>query len=110
MKAIILAAGLGNRLLPLTENKPKCLVEFSGKTLLERLLKTFENCGVNDIVLVVGHKSKKIAHTDLDLVKNKKRKMIEIYSWAALIGKVLDWFFKSFSFIMHAYPNFLFSF
>ena len=72
MKAIILAAGLGNRLLPLTENKPKCLVEFSGKTLLERLLKTFENCGVNDIVLVVGHKSKKIAHTDLDLVKNKK--------------------------------------
>ena len=52
MKAIILAAGLGNRLLPLTENKPKCLVEFSGKILLERLLKTFENCGVNDIVLV----------------------------------------------------------
>ena len=71
MKAIILAAGLGNRLLPLTKDQPKCLVEFSGKTLLDRLLKTFKTCGVNDIVLVIGHKSKKIDHADLDLVKNE---------------------------------------
>ena len=71
MKAIILAAGLGSRLLPLTKDKPKCLVEFSGKTLLDRLLKTFKICGVNDIVLVIGHKSKKIDHADLDLVKNE---------------------------------------
>ena len=63
MKAIILAAGLGHRLLPLTEDKPKCLIEFSGKTLLDRLLKTFKICGVNDIVLVTGHKSKKIENT-----------------------------------------------
>ena len=68
MKAIILAAGLGNRLLPLTKDQPKCLVEFSGKTLLDRLLKTFKTCGVNDIVLVIGYKNKKIDHTDLDLV------------------------------------------
>ena len=74
MKAIILAAGLGNRLLPLTEDKPKCLIEFSGKTLLERLLKTFKSCGVNDIVLVIGHKSEKINRIDLDLVKNEKYK------------------------------------
>ena len=72
MKAIILAAGLGSRLLPLTEDKPKCLVEFSGKTLLERLLKTFKSCGVNDVVLVSGHKSEKINYADLDLVKNEK--------------------------------------
>ena len=72
MKAIILAAGLGSRLLPLTEDKPKCLVEFSGKTLLERLLKTFKSCGVNDIVLVIGHKSEKIKNVDLNLVKNEK--------------------------------------
>jgi len=72
MKAIILAAGLGNRLLPLTEDKPKCLIEFSGKTLLERLLKSFKSCGVNDIVLVIGHKSEKINRIDLDLVKNEK--------------------------------------
>ncbi len=72
MKAIILAAGLGNRLLPLTEDKPKCLIEFSGKTLLDRLLKTFKSCGVNDIVLVIGHKNEKIKNVDLNLVKNKK--------------------------------------
>ena len=72
MKAIILAAGLGNRLLPLTEDKPKCLIEFSGKTLLDRLLKTFKSCGVNDIVLVVGHKNEKIKNVDLNLVKNEK--------------------------------------
>ena len=74
MKAIILAAGLGSRLLPLTKDKPKCLVEFSGKTLLDRLLKTFKICGVNDIVLVVGHKSEKINRIDLDFVKNEKYK------------------------------------
>ena len=68
MKAIILAAGLGNRLLPLTEDKPKCLIEFSGKTLLDRLLKTFKSCGVNDIVLVIGHKNEKIKNVDLNLV------------------------------------------
>ena len=72
MKAIILAAGLGNRLLPLTEDKPKCLIEFSGKTLLDRLLKTFKSCGVNDIVLVIGHKNEKIKNVDLNLVKNEK--------------------------------------
>ena len=72
MKAIILAAGLGNRLLPLTEDKPKCLIEFSGKTLLDRLLKTFKSGGINDIVLVIGHKSEKINNVDLNLVKNEK--------------------------------------
>ena len=72
MKAIILASGLGSRLLPLTKDKPKCLVEFSGKTLLDRLLKTFKICGVNDIVLVIGHKNEKIKNVDLNLVKNEK--------------------------------------
>jgi len=72
MKVIILAAGIGSRLLPLTEDKPKCLIEFSGKTLLDRLVKTFKSCGVNDIVLVIGHKNEKIDPTDLDLVKNEK--------------------------------------
>ena len=72
MKAIILAAGIGSRLLPLTEDKPKCLIEFAGKTLLDRLVETFKSCGVNDIVLVIGHKSEKINRIDLDLVKNEK--------------------------------------
>ena len=72
MKAIILAAGIGNRLSPFTEDKPKCLIDFSGKTLLDRTVKTFKNCGVNDIVLVTGYKSEKINRADLDLVKNER--------------------------------------
>jgi NDP-sugar pyrophosphorylase family protein len=34
-RAVILSAGKGSRLLPLTEDRPKCLLEFSGRTLLE---------------------------------------------------------------------------
>lgn len=55
MKAIILAAGYGTRLYPLTENKPKALLDVGGKTILERLLEkvqTIKNC---DSVCVVSN-------------------------------------------------------
>jgi len=57
MKAIILSAGQGSRLLPLTADKPKCLIEFSGKTLLDWQLDALISNGVRDIVVVVGFKS-----------------------------------------------------
>ena len=55
MKAIILAAGQGTRLRPLTAYKPKCLVEVAGKPILEHQLKTLAQNDVTDIHIVAGY-------------------------------------------------------
>jgi phosphoenolpyruvate phosphomutase len=60
MKAIIIAAGPGKRLLPLTENKPKCMLDVGGKTILERTMETLRACGVNEIVVIRGWQKDKI--------------------------------------------------
>ena len=53
-KAIILSAGKGSRLLPLTEDRPKCLIAFSGKSLLEWQLDALAANGITDMVVVTG--------------------------------------------------------
>jgi choline kinase len=53
-KAIILSAGKGSRLLPLTVHRPKCLIELSGKSLLEWQLDALQGAGIADIVVVTG--------------------------------------------------------
>ena len=55
MKAIILAAGIGKR-IGKYGNKPKCLIEIEGKTLLERYLTSLRECGIKKVVIVVGYK------------------------------------------------------
>jgi choline kinase len=55
MKAIILAAGVGRRLSPYTEQSPKCLLPIGGKSLLERRIELLAEVGVKETVLVVGH-------------------------------------------------------
>jgi choline kinase len=54
MKAIILSAGQGSRLGHLVDDKPKCLIDFNGRTLLDRQLDTLEASGVQDAVVVTG--------------------------------------------------------
>ena len=54
MKAIILSAGQGSRLGHLVDNGPKCLIEFNGRTLLDRQLDTLEANGVQEAVVVTG--------------------------------------------------------
>ena len=54
MKAIILSAGQGSRLGSLVADRPKCLIEFSGRTLLDRQLDTLEANGVHEAVVVTG--------------------------------------------------------
>lgn len=53
-KAILLSAGKGSRLLPLTAERPKCLIELSGRTLLEWQLDALAGAGISDIVIVTG--------------------------------------------------------
>lgn len=55
MKAMILAAGLGTRLMPFTADKPKALVEIGGKTLLEYCINNLISQGFNHIVINVHH-------------------------------------------------------
>ncbi len=55
MKAMILAAGLGTRLRPLTDNRPKALVELSGRTLLEITLTRLRTFGVTEVIINVHH-------------------------------------------------------
>ena len=54
MRGIILAAGKGSRLNGTAGDKPKCLVEIGGITLLERQIRALELAGVDDIAVVVG--------------------------------------------------------
>ncbi len=54
MKAIILAAGRGSRLLPLTETLPKCLLPVAGTTVLSLQLDTLERAGVDEAVIITG--------------------------------------------------------
>lgn len=53
--AVILAAGLGTRLRPLTNDRPKCLVEVDGKPMLQRMLEEVVNAGFSRIVIVSGY-------------------------------------------------------
>ncbi len=55
MKAMILAAGLGTRLRPLTDNRPKALVEIDGRTLLEITLSRLRTFGIRDVIINVHH-------------------------------------------------------
>lgn len=57
MKAIILAAGRGSRMLNRTEDRPKCLVEFHGKSLLTWQRQALNGAGINDIGLITGYRA-----------------------------------------------------
>jgi NDP-sugar pyrophosphorylase family protein len=55
MKAMILAAGLGTRLRPLTDHRPKALVEIAGRTLLEITLSRLRAYGIREVIINVHH-------------------------------------------------------
>jgi len=55
MKAIILSAGHGRRLLPMTANIPKCLLDIQGRTVVEWQIDHLIENGINDITVVVGY-------------------------------------------------------
>ena len=64
MKAIILAAGSGNRMGSETSDKPKCMISFQGRPLIDYTIQTIRACGIDDIIIVNGYK-KEILETYL---------------------------------------------
>ena len=80
MKVIILAAGRGSRLTPLTNDKPKCMVKLFGKSLLEWQIEKFRKFGIKDISIVTGYKKKLISMDGIKIYHNnnfEKTNMIE---------------------------------
>lgn len=72
MKAMILAAGQGTRLRPLTDDRPKCLVEYAGKPLLEHQLEVLRAGDVDDIHIVGGYRAEQLERPDATLHINPR--------------------------------------
>ena len=96
MKAMILAAGLGTRLRPLTDNRPKALVELSGRTLLEVTLSRLRTFGITEVIVNVHH----FADMVIDYLKSNKNFGLRIeISWEEILLdtggglKKAAWFF-----------------
>jgi NDP-sugar pyrophosphorylase family protein len=67
MKAMILAAGLGTRLRPLTNDRPKALVEIAGRTLLEITLTRLRDFAVHEVIVNTHHFAEMVrAYRDAD--------------------------------------------
>ena len=58
MKAIIIAAGMGKRLMPYTKDKPKCMLEIGGKPLIKHQADVLTSLGINDIHVIKGYEQK----------------------------------------------------
>ncbi|MGE5477369.1 MAG: NTP transferase domain-containing protein [Bacteroidales bacterium] len=71
-RAVILAAGLGSRLRPITDDRPKCLAPLAGKTLLDRQLAALRAAGIDDITAVVGYCQQAIVQPGLHKVENPR--------------------------------------
>ena len=69
-KALIIAAGLGSRLKKHTENLPKCMLDFGGKTLLQRQLDAYKKNSITDISVIRGFKKEKIKYKGLKYFEN----------------------------------------
>ena len=71
MKAIVLAAGHGSRLMPLTRKIPKAMVKLFGETLLQHQINILTKCGINEIIVVVGHYGNTVLGENLKIIENK---------------------------------------
>jgi choline kinase len=58
--AVILAAGIGSRLSPLTDTSAKCLLSVGGSVILERMIRNCLSCGLSQFVIVLGHRADEI--------------------------------------------------
>ena len=82
-KAIILAAGVGDRLQPFTQQFPKCLVPVNGVPILVNALTHLSDVGVKEVVIVVGHHKEKIYESIGDTFQSVKVSYIESENYAS---------------------------
>jgi len=82
IQAVICAAGLGNRLRPLTDNCPKPLISVGKKMIIEYMLDNFSDCGLKNIIITVGYKSEMIKQRLGSRYKNCRISYIENHEYA----------------------------
>lgn len=70
--AVILAAGCGSRLYPRTADRPKCLTELGGTTLIDRQIRTLNDAGIADIVVVTGYLAERLTLLGVHTVHNAR--------------------------------------
>ena len=70
---LIVAAGQGTRLRPLTNEIPKCMVKFKNKSIIKYILDAAKNCGIKDIAIINGYKSEVLEN----YLKSEKVKKIK---------------------------------
>ena len=86
MKVIILAAGRGSRMNELTDERPKCLVELRGKTLLDWQLEALREAGIKEIAIVTGYRREMLANRGLAEFHNPRwaaTQMVSSLAYAA---------------------------
>ncbi len=89
-KVIIIAAGLGSRLMPLTKNKPKCLLKFKkNKSLLNHQIKVFEENKLKSINIIVGHKKKELQKLNYKCFENRNYKKNNILNSLFCAKKII---------------------
>jgi choline kinase len=71
MRMIVLAAGTGSRLRPITNNRPKCMVEVAGKPMFEWTLDAAEKAGIDEVIVVGGYLAEKLEKYDVKLLINE---------------------------------------
>ena len=74
-RAIIMAAGIGKRMQPLTLQKPKPLIAVNGKVMIESIIEGLKQNGINEIHIVVGYLKEQFRYLtekydDVDLIEN----------------------------------------
>tara|TARA_Y100000294_G_C8546835_1_gene333559 strand:- start:752 stop:1528 length:777 start_codon:yes stop_codon:yes gene_type:complete len=107
MKIIIVAAGEGVRLRPLTNDRPKCMLEINGKPILEYQLEVIKKCGIKDITLVKGYKGDFIQYKGIKYYTNDefyKNNMLKSLFYAK--EEINDDFIFSFADIIYTHDLF----
>jgi len=89
-KALIVAAGLGSRLKKHTEDLPKCMLDFNGKTLLQRQVQAYKDCGINNITVIRGYKKEKINYKNLSYINNSEFKNNNILNSIFYAEKIIN--------------------
>ena len=89
-KVLIVAAGLGSRLKKHTEELPKCMLDFGGKTLLQRQIDAYKQNGIKDISLIKGYKKNKINYKGIKYFSNTDFKNNNILNSIFYAEKIIN--------------------